>query len=87
MTLIQGEFDRGNRPKPKNVEVGISVCDEDCNVLKVGHTSEQDEKFHKTYSGSCFLQLIEEVDYLSKKTFFLSFYLHYHMFTIGLPLN
>ena len=58
VTLIQGEFDRGNRPKPKNVEVGISVCDEDCNVLKVGHmslnTTEQDENYNRIKKvGSC----------------------------------
>ncbi|NXS03753.1 DOCK1 protein, partial [Oxylabes madagascariensis] len=28
LTLVQGEFDKGNKKTPKNVEVTVCVCDE-----------------------------------------------------------
>lgn len=35
VTLLQGEFDRGKKKTPKNVEVILSVHDEDGNPLEV----------------------------------------------------
>ncbi|OWK56749.1 Dedicator of cytokinesis protein 2 [Lonchura striata] len=34
LTLVQGEFDKGNKKTPKNVEVTVCVCDEAGNVLQ-----------------------------------------------------
>ncbi|NXN93780.1 DOCK2 protein, partial [Rhinopomastus cyanomelas] len=34
LTLLQGEFDKGNKKTPKNVEVTVCVCDEAGNVLQ-----------------------------------------------------
>lgn len=36
VTLIQGEFDKGKKKTPKNVEVTMSVHDEDGNLQEVG---------------------------------------------------
>lgn len=35
VTLVQGEFDKGTKAKPKNVEVIMSVYDEDGKKLEV----------------------------------------------------
>lgn len=35
VTLVQGEFDKGKKKTPKNVEVTMSVHDEDGNLLEV----------------------------------------------------
>ena len=35
VTLVQGEFDRGNKPKARNVEVSIEVCTSDGTLLEV----------------------------------------------------
>lgn len=35
VTLIHGEFDKGKKKTPKNVEVTMSVCDEEGNTLEV----------------------------------------------------
>lgn len=35
VTLIQGEFDKGKKKTPKNVEVTMSVHDEDGNLQEV----------------------------------------------------
>lgn len=35
MTLLQGEFDRGKKKTPKNVEVILSVHDSDGNFMEV----------------------------------------------------
>ena len=35
LTLLQGEFDRGNKPKARNVEVSLEVCSNDGSVLEV----------------------------------------------------
>lgn len=36
VTLIHGEFDKGKKKTPKNVEVTMSVCDEEGSTLEVG---------------------------------------------------
>ena len=36
VTLVQGEFDKGSKTTPKNVEVTMSVYDEDGKKLGVG---------------------------------------------------
>lgn len=36
VTLLQGEFDRGKKTSPKNVEVMLSVLDDDDNLMEVG---------------------------------------------------
>lgn len=38
VTLIHGEFDKGKKKTPKNVEVTMSVFDEEGNLLEVGGT-------------------------------------------------
>ena len=35
ITILSGDFDRGTRPKPRNVEVNVSVCTEDGKILQV----------------------------------------------------
>lgn len=35
MTLVQGDFDKGNKTTPKNAEVTMSVYDEDGKKLEV----------------------------------------------------
>lgn len=35
MTLVQGDFDKGSKTTPKNVEVTMSVYDEDGKKLEV----------------------------------------------------
>lgn len=35
LTLVQGEFDKGNKKTQKNVEVTVCVCDESGNVVQV----------------------------------------------------
>lgn len=35
VTLVQGEFDKGKKKTPKNVEVTMSVHDEDGNLQEV----------------------------------------------------
>lgn len=35
VTLVQGDFDKGNKTTPKNVEVAMSVYDEDGKKLEV----------------------------------------------------
>lgn len=35
LTLVQGDFDKGSKTTPKNVEVTISVHDEDGKKLEV----------------------------------------------------
>lgn len=35
VTLLQGEFDRGKKKTPKNVEVMMSVLDEEGNPMEV----------------------------------------------------
>lgn len=35
VTLVQGDFDKGNKTTPKNVEVTMSVYDEDGKKLEV----------------------------------------------------
>lgn len=35
MTLLQGEFDRGKKKTPKNVEVILSVHDDEGNPMEV----------------------------------------------------
>ncbi len=35
VTLLQGEFDRGKKKTPKNVEVIMSVLDEEGNPMEV----------------------------------------------------
>lgn len=39
LTLVQGEFDKGNKKTQKNVEVTVCVCDEAGNVVQVGQVS------------------------------------------------
>eukprot|EP00057_Strongylocentrotus_purpuratus_P006618 XP_011661092.1 PREDICTED: dedicator of cytokinesis protein 1 isoform X2 [Strongylocentrotus purpuratus] len=34
ITILQGDFDRGARPKARNVEVNVSVCTEDNTILE-----------------------------------------------------
>lgn len=36
ITLLQGEFDRGKKKTPKNVEVILSVHDQEGNPMEVG---------------------------------------------------
>lgn len=36
VTLVQGDFDKGSKTTPKNVEVTMSVYDEDGKKLEVG---------------------------------------------------
>lgn len=40
MTLLQGEFDRGKKKTPKNVEVILSVHDDEGNPMEVKQASE-----------------------------------------------
>lgn len=35
LTLVQGEFDKGNKKTQKNVEVTVCVCDESGSVVQV----------------------------------------------------
>lgn len=39
LTLLQGEFDKGNKKTQKNVEVTVCVCDEAGNVMQVWQVS------------------------------------------------
>lgn len=39
LTLVQGEFDKGNKKTQKNVEVTVCVCDEAGNVVQVWQVS------------------------------------------------
>ena len=39
ITILQGDFDRGARPKARNVEVNVSVCTEDNTILEVSECS------------------------------------------------
>lgn len=49
LTLVQGEFDKGNKKTQKNVEVTVCVCDEAGSVVQVWqavtapHIPEQEE--------------------------------------------
>uniref|UniRef100_A0A8C9NYF6 Dedicator of cytokinesis 5 n=1 Tax=Serinus canaria TaxID=9135 RepID=A0A8C9NYF6_SERCA len=46
VTLIQGEFDKGKKKTPKNVEVTMSVHDEDGNLQEVGWPLTPSEDLH-----------------------------------------
>lgn len=46
VTLLQGEFDRGKKKTPKNVEVILSVHDDEGNAMEVLLAIEENEFFH-----------------------------------------
>ena len=41
LTLVQGEFDKGNKKTQKNVEVTVCVCDESGSVVQVWQALDQ----------------------------------------------
>lgn len=45
VTLVQGDFDKGNKTTPKNVEVTMSIYDEDGKKLEVRLSSAACEIF------------------------------------------
>uniref|UniRef100_A0A8D2QDZ0 Dedicator of cytokinesis 5 n=1 Tax=Zonotrichia albicollis TaxID=44394 RepID=A0A8D2QDZ0_ZONAL len=67
VTLIQGEFDKGKKKTPKNVEVTMSVHDEDGNLQEVGWPLTPSEDLHPKSSiftffpSPCVAIAIEEV--------------------------
>lgn len=46
MTLVQGDFDKGNKTTPKNVEVTMSVYDEDGKKLEVRPRNNNNNTFY-----------------------------------------
>lgn len=47
LTLVQGEFDKGNKKTQKNVEVTVCVCDESGNVVQVRRAPGQPQPLGK----------------------------------------
>ena len=52
VTLLHGEFDRGKKKTPKNVEVIVSVQDNDGNPMEVGVRGHQREPHGVRGQGS-----------------------------------
>ena len=51
VTLVQGEFDKGSKTTPKNVEVTMSVYDEDGKKLEVSPGPSPRQPFTAFMSG------------------------------------
>lgn len=54
VTLVQGDFDKGNKTTPKNVEVTMSIYDEDGKKLEVQLSIANFDSFPMVSSFSAF---------------------------------
>ncbi|XP_071494855.1 dedicator of cytokinesis protein 1-like [Diadema antillarum] len=57
ITLLQGDFDRGTRPKARNVEVNVSVCTEEGKVLQNAICTASGEPPASTYRSVVYYQV------------------------------